>query len=74
LLAGVLEPYELFLAKDTTKAIREAFHAKLKFITINQDPDKNKLKEYFGVGEHKKGIHEELRSEFRLLGTFDQPN
>lgn len=35
LLAGVLEPYELFLAKDTTKAIREAFHAKLKFITIN---------------------------------------
>ncbi|CAD8112166.1 unnamed protein product [Paramecium primaurelia] len=73
LLAGVLEPYELFLAKDTTKAIRESFHQKLKFVAINQDPDKNKLKEYFGVGEHKKGIHEELKSEFRLLGTFDQP-
>lgn len=34
-LAAMLEPYELFLAKDTTKGIREQFHLRLKFITIN---------------------------------------
>lgn len=48
MLAAILEPYELFITKDTTKALRENFHNKLRFATINTDPDKNKLIEYFG--------------------------
>jgi hypothetical protein len=49
MLTCISEPYELFLTKDTTKALRETFHTKLRFTTINQDPEKTKLMEYFGT-------------------------
>jgi len=49
MLVSLLEPYELFISKDTTKALRENFHNKLRFATISNDPDKNKLIEYFGT-------------------------
>ncbi len=35
MLLSLSEPYELFLTKDTTKALRETFHNKLRFSTIN---------------------------------------
>lgn len=58
MLTSILEPYELFLTKDTTKALRTTFHDKLQYISINSDPDKNKLKEYFGVYDTERNLHE----------------